>query len=773
MSRVPRLVEIADEPDVEDKKILQEAKDNFKRWQEYESDFRNRYVADVKFSNADSDNGWQWPNDLRADREANKRPALTINKVQRLVAMITNDCSENKPAITIKPTGNESSYKSALVYEGLVRDIEYKSAAQNIYDDCSVSQVEGGIAYFRIEQVHTDDESFDQELRITPVRDHLGVFLDCDIKQKDGSDALWGGIFDDMPRKEFEKLNPDIDMQEVGGSTIFGEDEGGDWLREDSVRIAEYYRIVQSNDELYWVEDDQGNTETFKASEAPKGFKATLVPGKFKKRKIINRQLEWYKIAGHKIIARRDKDNDPLKGKYIPIVRVVGVERVIDGKLERKGYVRPIKDAQRMFNFNSSQQVETVSLQTKTPWVGPAAAFEGNEVAWNNANTQNAAYLTYRHQDADGNPLPAPQRLEAPKSGDGFLQGMQIADNQMAMVGGREDAGLGREGQEKSGVAIQQRQRMGDKANGIWLTNLAIALCYAGRIIIDLVPHIYDTKRVIQIMGQDGTQSKVTVDPEAEQAYQEVTEGDVVNVLFNPGVGKYEVQSAPGPAYATQRQEAWNAFVNIVSGAPELINKIGDLMFRSADFPLADKIAERLRRDIKNSAPWLLGDATNPQLAQMQQMLTDAQGQVGELIQKLAEKNLELKNKDEENSVRRFESDSKRLTAESNAITDMKKSNVELHQLMMTITQTLNDMKNDNMDRESDRSNPVQEAENDRDEAAEGERGSPVEQNEVPPFEGAKKATDGNWYSPHENGGFQTHVGGMNVPVAHTPEFVQ
>lgn len=773
MARAPRLVEIVDEPDEDDKKILQEAKDNFKRWQEYESDFRNRYVADVKFSNADSDNGWQWPNDLRADREANKRPALTINKVQRLVAMITNDCSENKPAITIKPTGNESSYKSALVYEGLVRDIEYKSAAQNIYDDCSVSQVEGGIAYFRIEQVHTDDESFDQELRITPVRDHLGVFLDCDIKQKDGSDALWGGIFDDMPRKEFEKLNSDIDMQEVGGSTVFGEDEGGDWLREDSVRIAEYYRIVQSNDELYWVEDNQGNTETFKASEAPKGFKATLVPGKFKKRKIINRQLEWYKIAGHKIIARRDKDNDPLKGKYIPIVRVVGVERVIDGKLERKGYVRPIKDAQRMFNFNASQQTETVSLQTKTPYMAVAAAIEGNEVQWNNLNTQNPGVITWKHQDADGNPLPEPKRIDPPRSAEGFLQGMQLADNQMAMVGGREDAGLGREGQEKSGIAIQQRQRMGDKANGIWLTNLAIALCYAGRIIIDLAPHIYDTKRVIQIMGQDGTQSKVTVDPDAEQAYQEVTEGDVVNVLFNPGVGKYEVQSAPGPAYATQRQEAWNAFVNIVSGAPELINKIGDLMFRSADFPLADKIAERLRRDIKNSAPWLLGDATNPQLAQMQQMLTDAQGQVGELIQKLAEKNLELKNKEEENSVKRFEADSHRLTAETNSIVDLKKSQIELHELMVTITQTLNDMKNDNMDRESDRSNPVQEAENDRAEGAEGEPGSAVEQNEVPPFEGAKKATDGNWYSPHEDGGFQTHVGGMNVPVAHTPEFAQ
>src|SRR6185312_13463018 len=388
----------------------------------------------------------------------------------------------------------------------------------------------------------------------------------------------------------------------------------------DSIRLAEYYRIVQTSDELYWVEDEQGESTTFKKSEAPKGFEKTLIPGKFKKRKIVNRTLEWYKIAGNQIIDRRSiATNNPLKGRYIPIVRVVGIERIIDGKLERKGFVRAVKDAQRMYNFNASQSVESISLQTKTPWVGPAAAFEGNEAAWNNANTQNAAYLTYRHQDQEGNPLPAPQRLEPPKSSEGFLQGMQIADNQMSMVGGQENSQLGKEGQEKSGKAIQQRQRQGDLATYLFINNLALAIRYAGRIIIDLVPHIYDTKRVIQILGKDGTQSKVTVDPQADDAYSEITESDIVNVLFNPTVGKYEVESDIGPAYATQRQEAYNAFVQIVTGAPALIDEIGDLMFRSADFPLADKIAERLRRKIQANAPYLLEDgAANPQTAQLQ-----------------------------------------------------------------------------------------------------------------------------------------------------------
>lgn len=762
MAKRPQLVESADDsdPDAEDKKILLEAKENFVRWENWESDFRQRYINDVKFANADSDNGWQWPNDLRADREANKRPALTINKVQRLVAMITNDMSENKPAITIKPTGSESSYKSALVLEGIVRDIEYKSAAATTYDECAVSQVEGGIAYFRIQQICPDNDSFDQELRIMPVRDHLGVFLDCDIKQKDGSDALWGGIFSDMPREEFEKLNSDVDLTSIGTQTIFGGDVPDTWLKEDSIRIAEYYRIVQTNDTLYWVEDATGQT-TFKESEAPKDFKAMLVTGKYRKRKIVNRTLEWYKIVGNSIIDRRSiASNDALKGKYIPIVRVVGIERVIDGKLERKGYVRPIKDAQRMFNFSASQNVEGVSLQTKTPWIGPAAAFEGNETAWNNANTQNAAYLTYRHLDSEGQPLPKPERMEPPKSAEGFLQGMQVADNQMAMVGGREDAGLGREGQEKSGIAIQQRQRMGDKANAIWLVNLSIAMAYAGRIIIDLVPFIYDTKRVVQIMGEDGTQSKVTIDPGATDAYSEVKEQDIVNVLFNPKVGKYEVMSAPGPAYATQRQEAWNAFVQIVTGAPALIDEIGDLMFRSADFPLADKIAERLRRKIQAQSPWIMEDGPlTPQFKQMQEALQQANGQVGELIQKLAEKNLELKNRDDENEIKAHEADSKRLTAETNSIVDLKEMGLELKELQQSIIKTLNEMQAQSLLNVPDRKNADDQATVD----------PLVEGNDIPPVPGAKKHTDGNWYTKNGDQWLGVLSPEHQVPIPHHP----
>lgn len=738
MARRPRSRPI--EEDDEDNQILIEAKERFQRCLDWESTFRTLYVMDVKFSLGDGDNGWQWPDDLRKDREVNKRPALTINKTARHVAMITNDARQNKPSVSIKPTGNESSFTSAQIYEGLVRDIEYKSGAQDIYDDATDSQVEGGIGWWRVAQVYPDDDSFDQELRIEPVGNHLNVFLDPDIKKKDGSDARFGFVFDDLPKKEFEKRFPDIDMATVGQVTGLSENDIETWIKQDEIRVAEYYRILEENDELYWVEGDNGEQTTFKRSEAPKGFEKELIEGKFKKRKIINRRLEWYKIAGNKIIDRRK-----LKGQYIPLVRVVGIERIIEGKLERKGFVRALKDPQRMYNYNTSASVEFGALQSKTPYTGAAAAFEGNEVAWANANRQNAAYLTFRHIDGDGNPIPPealPRRQEPPTGAPVFMEGMKIAAAEMEMVTGQYPAQMGQPSNEKSGKAIQERQRQADTATYLFVNNLAMAIRYTGKIIIDLVPHIYDTKRVIQILGRDGTQSKVTVDPQLEQAVLQKHEGEIVNVLFNPNVGKYEVESDVGPAYATQRQEAWNAFVQIVTGAPALIDEIGDLMFRSADFPLADKIAERLRRKIQAQAPYLLEDGgTTPQLAQMQQALQAAQGQVGELIQKLAEKNIELKNREDEYAIRRNEADSKRLTAETNSIVDMAKMGRELKELQLAILQTLHDMSGDRLGASAKSGDNTDSSDNDGSNPL-------VEQNDIPPFEGAVKAPDGVWQNP-------------------------
>jgi hypothetical protein len=687
-----------DDPD-SDEAILQEAKDRFKRAMDWESAFRVLYIADVKFANGDSDNGWQWPDAIRNARAdmANPRPCLTINKTANHVALVTDNGKRNQPAISVKPTGENSSFEAAQAREGIIRHIQYISSAGTIYEDAMESQTEGGIAYWRVNTCYVDDESFDQHIVIQPIRDQLGVFLDTDIKEKDGSDACWGFVFDEMDRKEFERQYSDIELP--AASTGLGDD---DWVRLNNVRIAEYYRLKFTDDELIYMEDVDGTTATFKRSEVPAKFRRQIAeaekPGsdiKVKRRKVRVPELQWFKIAGNEIIDRRDggDGSTPLKGKYIPIVRVVGKERIIEGKLERKGIVRPLKDPQRMYNYNSSGQVEFGALQTRTPWVGPAAAFEGNTAAWNNANRTNAAYLTYRDWDDEHNrEIKEPKRPDPPGTSPAFVEGMRIAASEMEMASGQYQAQHQNPNIERTPQAINAREHATDITAQPFVNNLAVAIRYTGKIILDLIPHIYDTERVIQILGKDGSQQSIMIKPDAQNAYEEAKDRDDIAAVLNPTMGKYEVQSDVGPSYATQRQEAWNAFVQIVTGSPELINKIGDLMFKSADFPMADEIAERLKKDIQQAMPWLFDEtAMTPQVKALQQQVQQGTEQVAELLQELARMRLKLTGKDQARDIQAYDAESKRITALSNAQPELAKTGQE-GELQQIIRKTVLEM---------------------------------------------------------------------------------
>lgn len=733
-----------------DEKIIQEAKTRFQRVSDWESSVRRLYVADVKFANADSDNSWQWPDDLRRDRETNKRPCLTINKVKNHVALITNDMRMNKPSVSVKPVGDETNYDAAQIYEGIIRHIEYISSAPVIYADAGESQVEGGFAYWRVNSRYVSDEanvdSFSQELVIEPLKDHLAAYLDCDAKQKNRLDSKYGFVFEELPKDEAENLYDGVDFTD---STGLGETD--DWVTRDNVRIAEYYRITTTPDEIVYMKDPEGNESTDYLSDIPEDGRAQVTklkkePGDWviRTRKVRKPQLEWFKIAGNKIIERKDgKDgSDKLPGKYIPIIIVVGIERVIEGKLERKGLVRALKDPQRMYNYNSSGQVEYGALATKTPWVGPAAAFEGNEVAWNNANRSNAAYLTFKHMDAEGNQLPAPTRPDAPGSSPAFMDGMKISAAELEMASGQygpQQPG-GAQQVERTPRAINARQHFGDMVNAHFNDNFAVGVAATGIILLDMIPHYYDTERVIQILGKDGTETDVLIKPDADKAYEKKQLEDEIQVIFNPRKGRYAVQADVGPAYATQRQEAWNAFVEIVTGAPAFLDEFGDLMFLSADFPTADKIAERYRKKLRAEKPYLFDDnAATPGMQQLQQQLKDSGEQVAELMGKLAEMRLKLVGKDQKRDIEANRAETDRVYKLANSIADMEGDPQMKSALEAMVLQTLRGMFG------SDITDII-----DADQAGEGEQPGALQDQgeEHPQVPGAKRAPDGNFYLP-------------------------
>jgi hypothetical protein len=319
-----------------------------------------------------------------------------------------------------------------------------------------------------------------------------------------------------------------------------------------------------------------------------------------------------------------------------------------------------------MYNYWTSEATAQVAFQTQSPYIAAAEAIEGRQSEWASANVKTAAVLTYNGLDEEGNTIARPSREQPPVMASAYVQGMQICENQLMMASGQYQSQFGQNENATSGKAINERQRQGDNATYHFIDNLAVAIRFTGKIFIDLIPKVYDTPRVIRILAKDGTESQIQIKPDAKDAYQAQEQPaeesndknrQAIAAIFNPTVGQYEVESDIGPGYATRRQEGFNAMTQIAAQNPEFMKIGGDLLWRSADFPMADELAERWERTIP---PAITGKASPPEVDQ-------AKAQIQQLQDAIVNLQKQLTDKDAEINIRGYEATSKRITALGNS----------------------------------------------------------------------------------------------------------
>lgn len=664
-----------------DAKIVQQARDHFRHCVDWQSETDNWWLEDTKFANADARNHEQWPYDTWEDRDDDNRPCLTINKTRVHNNIIINESLQHKSSIKVRPTGGVATYESAQAMQAMIRRIEYISKADSVYEKAIRDQVDGGIGYVLIDTDYVNNRTNNQDIFLKRCKNPLCVFLDPDISEADGSDARFGFVFDNLPREVFNKKYPKF-KDKIGKSTL-GNDET--WFDDDHVQVSMYYVKEGRKDLLVSyieptskqrVEKLGSEIKEESGKELYEALLAQIENGEIdgQTREVFDQEVKWYLIAGDQIMNRGD-----WAGAYIPICRCVGIETVIAGRYDRKSHTRALIDPQRMLNYNASGAVEFGALQTKAPYVGPARAFEGQE-QWKDANRKNYAFLQYNDVDeeADNPELAAvekPTREQPPQTAPLYMQGMQDAERQMMMVSGQFQAQLGEEDQQSaaSGRAINERQRQGDTATYHFVEHQSDMLRFIGVQLLDLIPKIYDTERMLHVLGEDGTKRWIKIAPDQKEAIQELKKetDEAAIISINPKVGEYDCMSDAGPNYATQRQEAWNAISIILQQNMQLAAVIGDLLFKYGDFPGADEIMERLRKEIQATKPYLFDDNMEPQVISLKQQNQRLIALNSELMQKLAIKDIQVRGRDEKRDVEAFRAETDRMKVQLETLTKL------------------------------------------------------------------------------------------------------
>jgi hypothetical protein len=629
------------------------------------SESREDEIDDLRFYAGSPDNHWQWPADVLATRGAvqgqtiNARPCLTINKLPQHVRQVTNDMRQNRPGAKVIPVDDKADLQVAEVLNGMIRHIEYISDADVAYDTACENQVAYGEGYIRLLTEYCDEDTFDQDIKIGRVRNSFSVYMDPTIQDPTGADAKWCFVTEDVTRDDYERMYPNAAPITTLQSLGVGDQSISNWLNEDTIRIADYYYIDYDRTTLNLY---PGNATAFNGTPEDKDLRA--VYGKPKRTREADRpRVRYCKINGYEILEQND-----WAGKWIPVIRSVGNECEFDGRLYVSGLVRNAKDAQRMYNYWVSQEAEMLALAPKAPFIGYGGQFEGYEDKWKTANTTNWPYLEVNPDvtDGQGSALPLPQRAQPPMASTGLLQAKSGASEDIKATTGQYNASLGQGGNERSGKAIMARQREGDVGTYHYGDNLTRGVRHIARQLVDLIPKIYDTQRVARIIAEDGVTKMAKINPEQEEPVREIRdqEGIIIDKIYNPGVGKYDVVATTGPGYATKRQEALDAMGQLLQGNPDLWKVAGDLFVKNMDWPGAQEMAKRFAKTID---PRLTSDGdASPELQAAQQQIQAMGQQMDQMVGMLD--NVKSSEIARTNEIKEFEAMVKAYAAETQRI---------------------------------------------------------------------------------------------------------
>jgi hypothetical protein len=596
---------------------IQEAIDFLKFANDADTMNRQEALDDLKFGAGD-----QWPVELQNSRNLESRPVITVNKVDNYCRQVSNQQRQQRPRIKVHATNTHEDMVDAQTISGIIRHIEVNSNADHAYDNAFEYAVRMGWGYMRVRTDYISEDSFDQEIYIDAIDNPFTVYFDPNSVLPDGSDADRCLITTMMRKDEFRKLYPDAE----DGGTSFTQRGTGDsqseWITKEDIRLAEYYYTVKEKAKLYLLSDGTAtfaDDKDFFTRLAAYGIEVVDTRESYKK------TIKYCKLTAVEVLEERD-----WAGKYIPIVPVYGRHIVIGDKRKKFGMIRYAKDPQRMYNFWQTSITEGVALAPKAKWLLAEGQDEGHENDWTNANIKSFPLLRYKQTDIDGRPAPPPTRLQPEPPQAGIMAAAMGVDNDIkAIMGVFDPAQLGQG--NISGKALNGQQQQVDLTNFDYYDNLTRSIAHVGKICLDLIPKIYDTERVMRIIGDDGKPELLTIN-------QRDSVGRVLNDI---SVGQYDVVMETGPGYNSKRQEAVDNMLPLLSAAPELMQVAGDLVFRNMDWPGADIIADRLAA----SNPMAQIDDKSKVPPQVQMQLAMSQKQIQELTQAVQARDLMLKNR--------------------------------------------------------------------------------------------------------------------------------
>jgi hypothetical protein len=555
------------------------------------SDQRKQIEEDLKFS--DPSDPQQWDVQIKSKRETDPggvRPCLVFDQCGQYVANVAGQVEQRPPSLHAIPVGGGADKKVAESLDGFFRHVEHTSRAQQHYAIGLTSAARSGVGYLIVRPDFTDRALGYQEPRISSQGDPLRIVFDPWSVELDGSDATFGFELTPFSHREFER-------QWKGKDKLsFGEDEQSGDERE-SINVVTQWRIVDKTQNMvFCIDVTSQDQEVFALPEddfweryQKQEVQAAQDSAGRSNYKDKYRCVKWSRMSGAEILTEERE----YPATSIGIVPIYGYVGWANGRMTYCGIPRRARAACQSYNYHMSEIHAYIGTAPKSPWMVPIESLidENVKAMWDKASTEARAYIPYRALTEDGKQIPPPSRTPITINLQNHMQGAVQAKEDIQASIGMYQANLGAPSNETSGIAIENRKEQGEASTAHFPSHLAASLGQVGKLVMEMIPRLIDTKRQVRTLSIDQTPNTVVVDPGQKGAVQE-QQGAPLSI--NPNVGKYDVRVVVGASFSTQRAQAQQAFSEMMRASPEMMPIIGPIWAQTLDIQHADKLAQVL-----------------------------------------------------------------------------------------------------------------------------------------------------------------------------------
>ena len=536
------------------------------------------------------------------------KPRYTFDQVNPIIDQVTASIELADFDIKVSPMSGPASKETAMVIDGLVRNIEAISRAKDIYVNAGRGMVTTGYDGWMISHKYSDPQSFDQDLVIEPVANFIDrVWFDPASYLQDKSDAQYAFLLHAMSVQEYVKRYPE------GSQTSVSIDREGDayYDKGQVIVVGQLFYVSQeavelvlmSNGAVYTIDDD---FKKVKDELMQLGIEEVRTRKAYQT-KVYSRffdQTDWLEDEEETIFDR------------IPIIPLYGNFKIVENKTIYWGVVEKLLDPQRVLNYSLSREIEEGALAPRAKYWMTLTQAAGHEDALATLNTNSDPVQFY---NIDPETPGAPMQQGGAQVNPGLRTISESMRQIIGQTAGMFAASMGDNPGLQSGVAIESLQSKGDNGTIKYFRALESAIAATGDILVKAIPKVYDAQRTVRLLYEDGSsEMQVLNEPIIDQQTGEIV---TLNDLTK---GQYSVACRAGPSFRNRQQETIETIIEIAKVDPSIIGMAGDILLNAIPTSAATQIGERKRLQMMAQGLIPQTQLTEEEKAQMAQ---SAQGQ--------------------------------------------------------------------------------------------------------------------------------------------------